>query len=146
MTSTAAPVDAEAFARVESAYRGHREDVHALARAIHADPELAFAEHRAVERVTTLLEKAGFAVEQGVGGLDTAFRARLGEGPLVAALCVEYDALPEIGHGCGHPLIAGSSVGAALALAADVAAGDLPGVELQVIGTPARSTAAASSC
>lgn len=137
MTSTAAPVDAEAFARVASAYRGHREDVHALARAIHADPELAFAEHRAVERVTRLLEQAGFAIEQGVGGLDTAFRARLGEGPLVAALCVEYDALPEIGHGCGHPLIAGSSVGAALALAADIAAGDLPDVELQVIGTPA---------
>src|SRR5699024_896878 len=101
---------------------------------IHADPELAFAEHRAHDRCADLLEGAGFTLERGLAGLPTAFRATVGSGSLVAALCVEYDALPGIGHGCGHHLIAGSSLGAALALAGHV---DELDVTLQVIGTPA---------
>lgn len=125
------------LAALEAAYAPHRDAVRALVAALYADPETAFAEHRARDRVADLLEGAGFAVERGLGELDTALRARLGDGELVAALCVEYDALPGIGHGCGHPLIAGSSLGAALALAAAITAGELDGLTLLVIGTPA---------
>lgn len=112
------------------------EKVLRVAREIHADPELAFEEHRSVERIVAALRAAGFDVEVGVGGLDTAFRATLGSGSLVAALCVEYDALPGIGHGCGHNLIAGASLGAALALR-EVAANPASDLTLHVIGTPA---------
>ncbi len=123
-----------AKAALATAYAARREEVHALSRALHADPETAFEEHRAHDRCADLLETAGFTVERGIAGLPTAFRATLGAGSLVTSLCVEYDALPEIGHGCGHNLIAGASLGAALALVDAVA--DLD-VTLQVIGTPA---------
>ncbi|WP_394214836.1 amidohydrolase [Brachybacterium vulturis] len=116
-----------------TAYASRREEVHALARAIHADPETAFEEQRAHDRCADLLESAGFTLERGIAELPTAFRATLGTGSLVASLCVEYDALPGIGHGCGHNLIAGASLGAALALAEQLS--DLD-VTLQVIGTP----------
>jgi amidohydrolase len=123
-----------AFARIAASYDSHRERIHETARTIHADPELAFEEHRAHALCTDLLEEAGFAVERGIADLPTAFRATLGSGSLVASLCVEYDALPGIGHGCGHHLIAGASLGAALAIAEQVPELD---VTLQVIGTPA---------
>jgi amidohydrolase len=112
------------------------EVVFAAARSIHADPELAFAEHHALDTVVGPLEEAGFRIERGVGDLATAFRASIGQGSLDAALCVEYDALPGIGHGCGHNLIAGASLGAALALA-PVAQDPANDLTLQVIGTPA---------
>ncbi|MFC7376197.1 MULTISPECIES: M20 family metallopeptidase [unclassified Brachybacterium] len=134
-TTDAAPAHPDpAKAAIAASYRDRRDDVHALARAIHADPEIAFEEQRAHDRCADLLEDAGFAVERGIAELPTAFRATYGSGSLVASLCVEYDALPEIGHGCGHNLIAGSSLGAALALAGMV---DRLDVTLQVIGTPA---------
>ena len=117
-----------------AAYAPHREQVHAVARAIHADPETAFEEHRAHDRCADLLERAGFEIERGLADLPTAFRATAGSGSLVASLCVEYDALPGIGHGCGHNLIAGASLGTALTLVDHLA--DLD-VTLQVIGTPA---------
>ena len=120
MTTTAAATAAHpdpAKAQIAGAYRAHEPEVLAIARAIHADPEIAFTEHRAQERCADLLERAGFTLERGIADLPTAFRATIGEGSLVASLCVEYDALPELGHGCGHNLIAGASLGAALALA-----------------------------
>src|SRR5206468_2345642 len=81
-------------------------DLVGLSRGIHADPELAYQERRAVERITTLLAKHGHRAERPLGGLETAFRARVGPpGPSVAFMA-EYDALPEVGHGCGHNLIA----------------------------------------
>ncbi|MEE1650164.1 M20 family metallopeptidase [Brachybacterium sp. J144] len=131
---SADPAGAAARTAIAAAYAAARDEVHALSRAIHADPELAFAEHRAHDRCADLLETHGFTLERGVAELPTAFRATRGTGSLVASLCVEYDALPEIGHGCGHNIIAGSSIGAALALAEQLA--DLD-VTLQVIGTPA---------
>lgn len=111
-----------------------RPRVDALARALHADPEIAFAEHRSAAAIMALLAEGGFEVTPGVGGLDTAFDARIGSGDLTVAVCVEYDALPEIGHACGHHLIAGASVAAALALAPLV---DELGITLRAIGTPA---------
>ncbi|MEU4038363.1 amidohydrolase [Streptomyces collinus] len=106
----------------------------AVATALHADPEPAFAEHRAAALLTGELERAGFEVRREVAGLPTAFTARSGrEGPTVALL-LEYDALPGLGHACGHNLIAAAGLGAAL-----VADAVLDGGEGSVlaVGTPA---------
>jgi amidohydrolase len=102
---------------------------------IHANPELRFEEHRAAAWIAETLEAAGVAVEKPFGGLATAFRARVGggAGPRVAILA-EYDALPEIGHACGHNLIAAGALGAFLALARQAEA--LPG-SVDLVGTPA---------
>lgn len=108
--------------------------VHALAHEIHTYKELAFEEVRSAEAVAALLADGGFGVERGTGGLPTAFTATAGNGELTVALCVEYDALPDIGHACGHNLIAGASVAAALALQPHV---DELGITLKTIGTPA---------
>ncbi len=105
-----------------------------LSRSIHAEPELAFQEHRSADKVASLLAREGFEVERGVAQLDTAFTATYGDGDLVLGLCVEYDALPGIGHACGHNVIAAASTGAALALR-DVA--DELGITVKAIGTPA---------
>ncbi|TVY11714.1 M20 family metallopeptidase [Paenibacillus cremeus] len=107
-----------------------------LALQIHSNPELAFNEHQAVQWLTEPLKKAGFEVEIGVAGLETAFRATWrgsAAGPTIALLA-EYDALPEIGHACGHNLIGTTAVGAALAL--KDAFPELPGT-IEVYGTPA---------
>ncbi|MBC7092521.1 M20 family metallopeptidase [Candidatus Bipolaricaulota bacterium] len=107
-----------------------------LALRIHAHPELGFQEHRAAAWLTEALERGGFRVERGIAGLPTAFRAvhpAEKSGPRLAILA-EYDALPELGHACGHNLIAAIAVGAALGLAPFKQ--DLPGA-LIVLGTPA---------
>ena len=113
---------------------GFRDDLIKLSREINADPELAYEEHRAVGRITALLEKHGHTVERNLGGLATAFRSRVGpRGPAVALLA-EYDALPDVGHGCGHNLISMTIVGAFLSAAAR--AKDLQ-VGIELVGTPA---------
>jgi amidohydrolase len=99
---------------------------------LHAHPELALKEKYAASRLTGLLRE-DFVVEEGVGGLPTAFRASAGVGSPVLAFLCEYDALPGIGHGCGHNLIAAGGAGAALALRR--AAPELPGT-VSCIGTP----------
>lgn len=120
--------------RVEDAVRRRRGDLVELSHAIHAEPELAFAEHRSSAKTQALVAERGFDIEAGVAGLDTAFRAVFGSGPLVIGVCAEYDALPEIGHACGHNIIAASAVGTALALA-EVA--DELGLTVVLLGTPA---------
>jgi amidohydrolase len=112
----------------------HAPRILALSKAIHAHPELSFEEHFASDEVSTLLESSGFVVERGVGGLPTAFTAVAGTGDLTVGLCVEYDALPNIGQACGHNIIAGISVAAAIGLLPEV---DRLGITLRVIGTPA---------
>jgi amidohydrolase len=110
-------------------------DLSALARRIHAHPELCFEERQASAWLGECLERElGAEVERGVGGLETAFRARVGRGSPRIAILAEYDALPEIGHACGHNLIAGSAVGAFLALARQ--ASQFEG-SVEIIGTPA---------
>ena len=107
-----------------------------LSRKIHAHPELSFEEHRASAWISELVESVGrVTVERGVGGLPTAFRARSGgkAAPRLAVLA-EYDALPDIGHACGHNLIAGAAVGAFLALARY---GNELGGSIELVGTPA---------
>lgn len=110
------------------------EELIALSHAIHAQPELAFEEHEASALCAAALEQAGFNLERGACGLPTAFVASTGRGPLAVAICAEYDALPDVGHACGHNVIASSAVGAALALAS--LADDL-GLSVRVLGTPA---------
>jgi amidohydrolase len=102
---------------------------------IHARPELAYEEHHAHDLLAATLAAAGFAVERAAYELPTAFRASIGDGagPLVA-ICCEYDALPEIGHACGHNVIAAAGLGAGLAAAAVAA---VTGGRLVVLGTPA---------
>ena len=107
-----------------------------VSHAIHANPELAFKEFFACETLTNALDKHGMAPETGVFTLETAFEAQLNngsDGPTVAILA-EYDALPGIGHACGHNIIATSALGAALGLQA--VAEQLPG-KVRLIGTPA---------
>ncbi|MEJ2111772.1 MAG: amidohydrolase, partial [Acidobacteriota bacterium] len=110
-----------------------RERIIALSHRIHANPEPGFGEVQASGWVVKFLSEEGFQVETGVCGLPTAFTARSGDGPLHVAICAEYDALPEIGHACGHNIIAASAVGAAVA-AARVA--DAAGLTVHVLGTP----------
>ncbi|MDQ7844104.1 MAG: M20 family metallopeptidase [Armatimonadota bacterium] len=107
-----------------------------LARRIHAHPEVAFQEVQASRWLSETLERHGFTVERGIADLPTAFRAEVrgsGPGPTVAFLA-EYDALPEIGHACGHNLIAAGALGAGIGLAA--VRSRLPGTVV-VLGTPA---------
>jgi len=114
-----------------------REELFGIALDIHAHPELNYQEFHAAKLLSDTLEAHDFAVERGIGGVETAFRATLeggaGDGPTVAVLA-EYDALPEIGHGCGHNLIAMAGLGAGLGVQANMK--NLPG-RLVVIGTPA---------
>src|SRR5271156_5023880 len=109
-----------ALDRVEDTVRHRSTDLVELSHAIHAQPELAFAEHRSCAKTQALVAERGFEITAAAGGLDTAFRADFGSGPLTVGICAEYDALPGIGHACGHNIIAASAVGTALALA-DVA-------------------------
>jgi amidohydrolase len=112
------------------------DELEALSRRIHDNPELAYQETKACGWLADFLAAHGFDVERGVAGVETAFRATLanGGGPTIAILC-EYDALPAIGHACGHNVIATSGAGAGAALAAVREA--LPAGRIQVIGTPA---------
>ena len=113
-------------------------ELEALSLQIHANPELCFKEEKASAWLAQFLGKHGAQVEQGVGGLPTAFRATIpgqAPGPTVAILA-EYDALPGIGHACGHNIIATSGAGAGAALAAALKTLPFAG-RIQVIGTPA---------
>ncbi len=125
------PVDPKTAARerIERA----REHLLDLSHRIHARPELGMEEAQACAWLCDALTGAGFAVERGVGGLETAFSARSGPGPLRVVVCAEYDALPGIGHACGHNVIAAMAAGAGMGLAA---VADEVGVEVTVLGTP----------
>jgi amidohydrolase len=114
--------------------RALQPDLEALSRAIFEHPELAFKEVFASATIAERLEGQGFAVERPYGGLETSFAARVGSGGPHLGLLLEYDALPEIGHACGHNIIAAGG-----ALAATLIARHLPGGagRLSVIGTPA---------
>ena len=129
---------ADLKARVAAAVEGARDEIIDLSHRIHANPEPAFEEHQAATWVAEVLREHGFEVQHPAGSLATAVRATLpggrgGDGPRIGILA-EYDALPGLGHGCGHNTMAASGVGAAIALAA--VADELPG-EIVFLGTPA---------
>ncbi|QBJ95405.1 M20 family peptidase [Rhodococcus sp. ABRD24] len=124
-------------AAASAAVLAARPDLVALSHSIHAEPELAFEEHRSAAKVSELLRERGFEVRSGIADLPTAFDATFGSGELVIGICAEYDALPEIGHACGHNIIAAAAVGAGVALAP---LADQLGITVRVIGTPAEET------
>ncbi|MFD9660891.1 M20 family metallopeptidase [Rhodococcus sp. NPDC059968] len=111
-----------------------RDDVIGLSHSLHAEPELAYEEFRSARKIADLVERAGFEVTRGAYDLPTAFCATAGRGELVVAITAEYDALPGIGHACGHNVNGASAVTAALALAPF--ADDL-GIQVKLLGTPA---------
>ncbi len=125
-------------ARIGEAVDGLADELERLSHRIHDHPELAFKEEKAHAWLTEFLDRHGASVERGVGGLPTAFRATIpggGPGPTLAIMC-EYDALPGIGHACGHNVIATAGAGAGAALAVALAGTPFTG-QVQVIGTPA---------
>ncbi|MFJ9041775.1 amidohydrolase [Streptomyces sp. NPDC102406] len=126
------------YARVRQEVAARADRLWDVALALHREPETAYEEHAAATLLTGELEQEGFEVERGPAGLPTAFAARTGSGagPRVALL-MEYDALPLLGHACGHNLIASAGLGAALA--ARAALGDIEGT-LLAVGTPAEES------
>jgi amidohydrolase len=115
-------------------YDRSREGLIALSHRLHATPELGFEEEKGAGWLCDVLADTGFDVERGVCDLPTSFLARTGSGPLHIALCAEYDALPGIGHACGHNIIAAMSVGAGIALSK---VADDVGLTISILGTPA---------
>jgi len=112
-------------------------DLYAVSEFLYKNPEIGYQEFKACEFLSQFLEKQGFEVVRGVGGVRTAFLARPSGRPKnrpSIAFLAEYDALPGVGHGCGHNLIAASSLGAGVALSRLI--DGLPG-SLAVVGTPA---------
>ena len=123
--------------KVSAEIESKRVHLENLALTIGQNPELGFEEYEASQLLCKSLEEAGFDVVQGVAGMPTAFRGTRGKGlPNIALLC-EYDALPEIGHACGHNLIGVASVGAALGLAPFM---EELGGQITVVGAPAEET------
>ncbi len=110
-------------------------EIEKASREIHAEPETRFKEFESVRRLTGLLSAWGFDVEIPYGGLETAFRANYGKGKPVFAFTAEYDALPGIGHACGHNLISAVSLAAALQVASRLESESIEG-QVCVIGTP----------
>ena len=124
------------LSQVRTSVSRERKPIIAVGQFIHAHPELGFRERQAADRITAYLEGLGFAVERPYGTLDTAFRAVIrgkGRGPTVGVLA-EYDALPEVGHVCGHNLITTAAISAAAGVAGTRAS--WPG-QFEIIGTPA---------
>ncbi len=111
-----------------------RSELSELCLKIHANPELGLHENQAADWLTAYLKANGFKIDQGICEMPTAFRAVYGKGKPAIAFLAEYDALPKVGHACGHNIIATSAVGAGVA--AKLAADKFPGT-IQVIGTPA---------
>jgi amidohydrolase len=137
MTTTLSPATERLMSlkdQAAAAVARRRPELVALSHAIHANPELSWEEHEAAGRVAEILRDAGFAVEVGAYGVATAVEAVYGEGDLSVAICAEYDALPGIGHACGHNMIAAAGVGAALALAP---LAEDAGLRIKLLGTPA---------
>ena len=120
--------------RIRETVERHASELEDLADSIHSKPEVAFEERFASQRVAKAMSDHGFEVARGAYGLDTAVLAQAGGGPFWIAFCAEYDALPDIGHACGHNIIAAAAVGAAQAL--QELSGEL-GIGVRLLGTPA---------
>ena len=118
-----------------------RDSLIELSHRIHAHPELGFEEEKSSELAVRIAGRCRVRGRKRNLRSPTAFRARIGSGPLHVGICAEYDSLPGIGHACGHNIIAAAAVGAALA-AAKVA--DEVGLTISVIGTPAEEVGNAS--
>mgnify|MGYP001072367456 CR=1 FL=1 len=126
--------------KVRQVIEGHRDELLSLSHQIHEHPELGLEEHFASRLLCDYLEAHGFAVTRGAYGLETAFEATVGDASNARrrfVVCAEYDALPEVGHACGHNIIAAAAVGAALGAGALREEADFA---VTVLGTPAEET------
>lgn len=120
------------------AFEGVESELRSISRWMYENPEIGYEEVESSARLAAFLGDHGFSVEHPTGGLDTAFAATVGsDGPRVV-ICCEYDALPEVGHACGHNIIATAAVGAGIAVAGLV---DELGIRVTVLGTPAEEGA-----
>lgn len=136
-TSTADGAPTELMTMLEQAVDGLRDELLAASHDLAANPEVAFEEHRSSAALAGIVEGHGIGVTRGAHGLPTALRAEVGPteaGMATIAILSEYDALPDIGHGCGHNIIATAGLGAFLALAS---LGDQLGGRVVWLGTPA---------
>ncbi|MFT3876044.1 MAG: M20 family metallopeptidase [Propioniciclava sp.] len=120
--------------QVTNEIEGLRPQLLDLSHTIHANPELSWEEHEAAALVAKTMGEAGFQVEVGAYGVETAVEAVYGDGDLTVVICAEYDALPGVGHACGHNLICAAGVGAALGLAT---VAEQAGLRVVLLGTPA---------
>lgn len=120
--------------RARATLENSEETLREISRWMYENPEVAYQERESSARLVSFLSGAGFEVEYPAYGLETAFAARLGSGDRHVAICAEYDALPGVGHACGHNIIATAALGAGVALAPLV---DQLGIRLTVLGTPA---------
>jgi len=116
-----------------TAINNSRDALIELSHYVHAHPEIGYEEFLSAEAVALAAEQAGLDVERGIASLPTAFRATKGSGDLHIVFCAEYGALPDVGHACGHNIIAASSLGAAIGLAAVADELDLT---VTLLGTP----------
>ncbi len=121
-------------AQVTREIDAHHHQLSELSLKIHANPELGFHEVKAADWLTRYLEENSFSIERGICELPTAFKASYGQGKPAIAILAEYDALPSLGHACGHNLIAACAVGAGVASKPAI---DQFGGSILVIGTPA---------
>lgn len=133
-SSTALPAMSGAKSRAREAVAARGAELVALSEQLHANPETAWQETNSCRLVADALRAGGYAVTTGYLGLQTALHATIGSGTKRVGLCAEYDALPGLGHACGHNLISAMSVGAAWALAP---LADELGLTVEVYGTPA---------
>ncbi|QPP10230.1 M20 family metallopeptidase [Streptomyces bathyalis] len=124
----------EAKKRVQGDVESVRGELIALSESLYRNPETAWKEIESARKVAAVLHRNGFEVTENFVGLPTAFHARSGAGTKRIGFMAEYDALPGIGHACGHNLISAMSVGAAIALARRA---DELGITVEVFGTPA---------
>lgn len=132
-----AHVPAHIIEKIQATLKATQSQAIALSHSLHAEPEIGGEEHRSVAKAAKVLSNAGFTLETMPGTLPTALSARFGTGELVVGLCIEYDALPEIGHACGHNVHGAASVAAALALAQ---VSDELGITVKALGTPAEES------
>lgn len=125
---------ADQYGSVRAALEAAHPGLIELSHRIYEHPELGYEEHQAAGWVADILAEAGFTVERGYGDMPTAVVATVGSGPLHLVICAEYDALPAVGHACGHNVICAAALGAGIALAP---LADELGLTLSVLGTPA---------
>lgn len=116
-----------------AAINAARQELVDLSHFVHGHPELGYEEYESSAAVANAVERAGFTLERGLAGLATAFRATRGSGELHIVFCAEFDALPDVGHACGHNIIAASSLGAAIGLGA---VADELNLRVTLLGTP----------
>ncbi|KAF4966416.1 hypothetical protein FSARC_5891 [Fusarium sarcochroum] len=122
--------------RISKSVAHHEHDLAAICKKIHENPEYNYQEHKAHDNICDLMQRLGYNVKRHAYGIDTSFEVEFGRGGKLIVFNAEYDALPGLGHACGHNLIATSSIAAFIATAETIREGKLSG-RVRLLGTPA---------